>query len=62
MAGKQHQIRKTLLVVGEGDSEKAFLRHLRGLYCSGGAGVAATVSNAHGGGPDNVINHTRQVS
>lgn len=55
MARKQHQVRKTLLIVGEGDSEEAFLRHLRDLYCSGGAGVAVTVRNAHGKGPENVI-------
>ena len=57
MARKQHQVRKTLLVVGEGDSEEAFLKHLRELYCSGGAGVAVTVRNAHGKGPENVIDH-----
>lgn len=58
MARKQHHVRKTLLVVGEGDSEEAFLKHLRDLYCSGGAGVAVTVRNAHGKGPENVIDHT----
>ena len=58
MARKQHQVRKTLLVVGEGDSEEAFLKHLRDLYCSGGAGVTVTVRNAHGKGPENVIDHT----
>lgn len=52
MARKQHQVRKTLLIVGEGDSEEAFLKHLRELYCSGGAGVAVTVRNAHGKGPE----------
>lgn len=57
MARKQHQVRKTLLIVGEGDSEEAFLKHLRDFYCSGGAGVAATVRNAHGKGPENVIDH-----
>lgn len=57
MAGKQHRVRKTLLIVGEGDSEEAFLKHLRDLYCSGGAGVAVTVRNAHGKGPENVIDH-----
>lgn len=57
MARKQHQVRKTLLIVGEGDSEEAFLKHLRDLYCSGGAGVAVTVRNAHGKGPENVIDH-----
>lgn len=55
MARKKHQVRPTLLAVGEGDSEEAFLKHLRCVYCSGGAGVAATVRNAHGKGPENVI-------
>lgn len=58
MARKQHRVRKTLLVVGEGDSEEAFLKYLRDLYCSGGAGVNAIVRNAHGKGPVNVIDHT----
>lgn len=58
MARKKHVIRKTLLVVGEGDSEEAFLKHLRDLYCSGGSGVTVTVRNAHGKGPENVIDHT----
>ena len=52
MARKRHPLRKTLLIVGEGDSEAAFLKHLRDLYCSGGAGVAVTVRNAHGKGPE----------
>ncbi len=57
MVSKQHQVRKTLLIVGEGDSEEAFLKHLRDLYCSGGAGLAVTVRNAHGKGQENVIDH-----
>ena len=62
MAQKQYQVRKTLLVVGEGDSEEAFLKHLRDLYCSRGEGVATTVRNAHGKGPENVLDHvTRQA-
>lgn len=55
MARKKHQVRKTLLIVGEGDSEVAFLKHLRELYCSGGVGVRVTIRNAHGKGPENVI-------
>jgi hypothetical protein len=62
MARKQHQVRKTLLIVGEGDSEEAFLKHLRELYCSGGAGVAVTVRNAHGKGPENVIDHATRLA
>lgn len=57
MSRKQHKVRRTLLVVGEGDSEEAFLKHLRDLYCAGGDGVAVTVRNAHGKGPENVVDH-----
>ncbi|MES2770537.1 MAG: RloB domain-containing protein [Pseudomonadota bacterium] len=57
MARTQAQVRKTLLVVGEGDSECAFIKHLRALYCSGGAGVAVTVRNAHGKGPEHVVDY-----
>lgn len=58
MARKLHGVRRTLLVVGEGDSEEAFLKHLRELYCAAGAGVTVTVRNAHGKGPENVVDHT----
>jgi hypothetical protein len=47
--------RTTLLAVGEGDSEEAFLKHLRSLYCADHAGVSVTVRNAHGKGPGNVV-------
>lgn len=46
---------KTVLIVGEGDTEKAFLDHLKRLYVTRGCGVAVTVRNAHGKGPGNVI-------
>jgi hypothetical protein len=59
---KKHTIRKTLLIVGEGDSEEAFLKHLRELYCSGGAGVAVAVKNTHGKGPEHVIHHAARQS
>ena len=58
MAKFTRHVRRTLLVVGEGDSEVAFLKHLKTLYCSGGFGVSATINNAHGKGPFNVIDHT----
>jgi hypothetical protein len=54
---KNRQIaqRKTLLAVGEGKSEVAFLKHLKSVYCSKGAGVAVSIRNANGKGPSNVI-------
>jgi len=46
---------RTLLVVGEGDCEVAFLNHLRGLYAARGCGVRVTLRNAHGKGPEHVV-------
>lgn len=57
MVRKKRQVRKTILVVGEGDSEVAFLKHLRSVYCSEGFGAKVTVRNAHGKGPEHVIDH-----
>lgn len=45
----------TVLIVGEGDTEKAFLDHLKALYVTRGCGVSITIRNAHGKGPDNVV-------
>jgi len=54
--------RLTLLFVGEGDCEVAFLGHIRNLFCSGGHGLKVTLRNAHGKGPDNVVNHALAFS
>lgn len=50
--------RKTLLVVGEGDTEVAFLKYLRSLYCSKGQGTEVTIVNAHGKSPESIVNTT----
>jgi hypothetical protein len=47
--------RKTLLAMGEGKTDAAFLAHLRRLYCTDGRGVNVTIRNANGKGPGNVI-------
>lgn len=57
MARKQRQIRKTLLAVGEGETEVAFLGYLRELYCADGEGVNVTIRNARGKGPEHVLEH-----
>lgn len=62
MSKKKHQVRKTLLVVGEGDGEEAFLRHLRELYCTSGQGVSVTIRNAHGKGPEHVVDHAIRIN
>ena len=47
--------RKTLLAVGEGKSDAAFLKYLRTQFCAGGSGVSVTVRQANGKRPINVI-------
>lgn len=57
MVKKDRFQRKTLLVVGEGDTEIAFLQHLRAMYCADGTGVRVTIRNAQGGGPNSIVNY-----
>lgn len=46
---------KTLLVVVEGDTEMAFLGHLKSIYALRNCGHSVRIKNAHGKGPGNVI-------
>jgi hypothetical protein len=55
MVKKVRYQRKTLLVMGEGDCEYAFLKYLKSIYCSDSFGVKVTIRNAQGGGPDSII-------
>lgn len=45
----------TVLLVGEGDADVAFIKHLKTQYVPRGVGVTVTVRNAHGHGPENVL-------
>jgi hypothetical protein len=56
----RRQARRTVLLVGEGDAEENFLRHLKALYVERHAGVAVTIRNAHGKGAANVVDHARK--
>ena len=49
--------RTTVLLVGEGYAEEAFLRHLRALYALRGGGVAVSVANARGKGAAHVVDY-----
>lgn len=46
---------RTLLLVGEGETEVAFLKHVKGIYAPRGCGLAVKVLNARGKGPENVV-------
>lgn len=48
----------TLLIVGEGYDEVAFLHHLKQLYVPRGCGLSVTIKNARGKGALHVIEWT----
>lgn len=47
--------RRTLLIVGEGRDEVAFLSYLKYQYVARGCGLSVTIKNAHGKGALHVI-------
>lgn len=49
---------RTLLIVGEGADEVAFLNHVKRLYVSRGCGLAVKIKNAQGKGAKHVIEWT----
>ena len=44
----RRSVLRTVLLVGEGYAEVAFIEHLKALYVSRGCGIALTVKNARG--------------
>ncbi len=52
---KRHAIRTTVLLVGEGDAEVEFLKHLKSLYVPRGMPVHVKIFNAYGKGAANVV-------
>lgn len=54
---------RTLLIVGEGADEVAFLCHVKQLYVSRGCGLSVKIKNAQGKGAKHVIEWTsRQIA
>ena len=49
--------RHTILLVGEGTTDWAFLKYIKSLYIIRGCGVSAKVLNARGKGPDHVVDY-----
>ena len=49
---------RTLLLVGEGAHEVAFLRHVKNIFAPRGCGLGITIKNARGKGALHVINWT----
>lgn len=59
--GPRRKLRETLLVVGEGDAEVAFLRQVKSLYTCGGQGRSVTIRNAAGKGALHVITYAARL-
>ena len=57
-AAVRRQVLRTVLIVGEGDSEVQWLQHLKGLYVLRGCGLAVTIKNARGKGAGHVVDVT----
>jgi len=54
--------KRTILIVGEGRHEEAFLSHLKRLYIDRGCGLSVAIKNARGKGAKHVVDWTvRQI-
>ena len=58
--GRCHK-KRTVLLVGEGPMEWAFLRHVVQLFTDRSGPVAARPDNAHGGSPETIIQTARKL-
>ena len=55
---KVRQTQKTMLIIVEGATEKAFIGHLKDLYVPRQCGLAVKIDNAKCGGPDSIFAYT----
>lgn len=53
---------RTVLIVVEGETEEAFVSHLKSLYYRRGMQLSISIRNAHGHGPQGVINKLKSVT
>lgn len=54
-AKRKRRAKRTVLCVGEGPTEKAFLDYVKSLYLSRNSGTSVTNRSGDGGSPDSVI-------
>ena len=59
---KRRAILRTVLIVGEGACEVAFLNHLKTLFVKRGCGVTVKISNAKGKGSAHVVDFALKQS
>ncbi|QQZ29003.1 RloB domain-containing protein [Thiothrix subterranea] len=58
---KKRKANRTILIMGEGATEKAFLKHLKNLYGQRGSGLAITIRSATGGSPEAIVRYTENI-
>lgn len=53
---------RTVLIIVEGGTEEAFVTHLKSLYYRRGMQLSVSIRNAHGHGPQGVIDKLKSVA
>ena len=62
MASRQlRKTNRTVLIVVEGETEEAFVQHLKRLYYHRGMRLSISLKNAHGHGPQGVISKLKSA-
>ena len=59
---KLRKTNKTVLIVVEGETEEAFVNHLKRLYYQRGMPLSVSIKNAHGYGPQGIIDKLKSVA
>lgn len=54
----RHAVLTTLLVVGEGADDRAFISHMKQLFCPRGSGLKVQVEAGDGGSAGNIISNS----
>lgn len=59
---KLRKTNKTVLIVVEGETEEAFVNHLKRLYYQRDMPLSVSIKNAHGYGPQGIIDKLKSVA
>jgi hypothetical protein len=62
MAKGKWEAQRTLLIVGEGRHDEAFLTHAKSVFAPRGCGLTVKITNAKGKGARHVIDYTIKLS
>lgn len=60
-ASKRKIVKKTVIIVGEGLTEKAFLEYLRQFYIKRNSGISVKIQAATGGSPESILKYINGI-